>query len=270
MIGYNEIKKAVLEKHLSGKTLCIHSSLKSFGPIDGGAVTIINALMDENCTLVVPTFSYDFEVPPPHGTAPVQNGMDYSKISANPESKSRIYSIACNDISKTMGAVPAAVLSMKNHSRGMHPLNSFASVGPGAKEFIASQSFENVYGPFEKMYAQEGVLVLMGVELTRATAIHFAEKLAGRNLFIRWARNAAGEVQESRVGSCSEGFNRLQPFVSGIEDTVVVGNSTWKIYDFKKFVDVVTEAIKNNPSITHCDDPDCLRCNDMLKGGPIL
>lgn len=269
MIGDKEINKAIKEKCLSGKTLFVHASLKSFGDVDGGPLAIVNAFIDEKCTIVVPTFSYNFEVPPPRGRVFEQNGMNTSEFEINKEHENKIYSSKCNEISKSMGAIPATVLAMKDRSRGIHPLNSFTAIGPRAEEIIATQDFENVYGPFEKVYEEGGLLLLMGVDLNRATAIHFAEKLAGRNLFARWARTESGEVKRVRVGSCSEGFQRLEPFVSSIQDSVVVGNCTWKIYDFRMFVDAIVEAIKINPDITHCEDKGCLRCGDMLKGGLI-
>ncbi len=269
MIRYGEIRNVIKEKGLSGKTLFVHASLKSFGSVDGGVLAVVNAFIDEKCTVVVPTFSYGFEVPPPRGAVVEQNGMCDLEFEINKEDKNKIYNAKCNDISKSMGAIPAAVLAVKDRSRGIHPLNSFTAIGPRAEEIIANQGFEDVYGPFEKAYEEGGVLLLIGVELNRATAIHFAEKLAGRNLFVRWTRTKSGDVKRCRVGSCSEGFQRLEPFVSDIQDSVVVGHSNWKIYDFRKFVDVVVEAIKINPNITHCHDKDCLRCNDMLRGGPI-
>jgi hypothetical protein len=40
--------------------------LKSFADeIEGGAETIINAFLENSCTLIVPTFSYEFLIEPP-------------------------------------------------------------------------------------------------------------------------------------------------------------------------------------------------------------
>lgn len=266
-VVYNDIIKAIRKKKLSGEILCIHSSLKSFGSVDGGAETVIKAFLDENCTIVVPTFSYDFEVQPPKDLKLLQNGYDYSINIVHSE---KIFTEQCNDIAKSMGLIPKTVLATKGRFRGIHPLNSFTAIGPKAEEIILGQTFQDVYEPLRKIYELGGKLILIGVDLTKATPIHFSEQLAGKNLFVRWVKNSKNEIVNVRVGSCSEGFNQLTPFVENIEDNIVVGNSKWRIYNFKEFIDSTTDAIRNNSEITHCDNKDCLRCNDMAKGGVIL
>jgi aminoglycoside 3-N-acetyltransferase len=98
--------------------------------------------------------------------------------------------------------------------RGNHPLNSFSAIGPLADELIRTQSLLNVYGPLQALYKHPATyMVLIGVDLTKATPIHFAEEKAGRRLFRRWAKLLDGTVHEVAVGSCSEGFNNLAPAV---------------------------------------------------------
>ena len=46
-------------------TLLVHSSYKSFGPVDGGPQTVIRALetalgTDKDGTLIMPTFNFEF------------------------------------------------------------------------------------------------------------------------------------------------------------------------------------------------------------------
>ena len=93
----------------------------------------------------------------------------------------------------------------------MHPLNSFAAVGPRAAELVAAQSPTDVYGPIRELAAQNGTILLIGVRLNRMTAIHLAEQQSGRRLFLRWARDTDGQVRMVEVGSCSEGFPALEP-----------------------------------------------------------
>src|SRR5262245_33094712 len=50
---------------LGGLPVCLHSSLRSFGTLDGGPDTLIDAFVSSGCTLLVPTFSYHYEQPPP-------------------------------------------------------------------------------------------------------------------------------------------------------------------------------------------------------------
>ncbi len=254
---------------MQGSIVCLHSSLRSFGYVDGGAETVIRAFLQADCTLVVPTFTYDCEVAPPPERLILQNGFDPNQVfEAGP---AQTYNPRSGMISREMGAIPARLLQMRGTARGAHPLNSFAALGPLADEIIGAQNPMNVYGPLKQVYARQPAFVaLVGVDLTSATPIHFAEEKAGRRLFRRWAKNADGSTLEVEVGSCSDGFNNLQPPLKNLELNATVAESAWKVYPFKGFIDTLAQAILQNPSITHCADPDCVRCNDMVRGGPLL
>ena len=268
-VTYQNIHEALQQLKLHGQMVCIHSSLKSFGKLQGGPDTLLQAFLDEENSILVPSFSYDFEVPPPADMRPRQNGYDYSKAPEPSTSPSKIYSPKCTEISGDMGAIPKALIAHQGQVRGNHPLNSFAALGPRAQELIEGQSFLDVYAPCGYLYEHGGALVLMGVGLTRATAIHYAEQRAGKHLFIRWARDHEGAIRPVKVGSCSEGFDRLDPVVAPFEQRLSVRSSEWRIYDFRTFVDAIAAAIRENPQITHCDNEHCLRCRDMVLGGVI-
>lgn len=264
-----QIVEAIQASGLKNGIVCLHSSLKSFGFLQGGADAILQAFIENGCTLVVPTFTYDCEVSTPSYRRIIQNGSDYSESF---DSETAVaYDKNSPMISREMGAIPARLLEMKARARGRHPLNSFAALGPLAKELIGAQSPLNVYGTLKAIYAHKSAayLVLAGVDLTSATPIHFAEERAGRRLFRRWAKgnNMTLEVE---VGSCSDGFNNLAPYVKNIETSIQVGQSVWKIYPFRTFIDTVARAIVQNPAVTHCADQKCIRCNDSVRGGPFL
>lgn len=266
---YADLIHAVHSSGLAGGVIALHSSLKSFGQVDGGAGTVVRAFLEASCTLVVPTFTYGAQVPPPPGWSLAQNGEEGdSSEDAEPVTP---FDLSGPVIERSMGAIPAHILSCAGRVRGNHPLNSFAAVGPLAAEIIAAQSLLNVYGPYKQMYArQDAFVLLIGVGLTRTTPVHFAEERAGRRLFRRWAKYADGTVYEVEVGSCSEGFDQLDPAVSQIEHTIQVSGSRWRVFPFRTFVDTVAAAVIQNPAITHCADPACVRCRDMTLGGPLL
>lgn len=269
-VTYEELKQVIGQAGLANAAICLHSSLKSFGYVEGGADAVIQAWLDSGCTLVVPTFTYECETPPPPQRPLIlQNGLDEADLAAiRPNASYRQHS---RMISPSMGAIPAKILEKTATVRGNHPLNSFAALGPLAAAIIATQSPDNVYGPLKQVYQHAAAfMVLIGVDLTKATPLHFAEEKAGRRLFRRWGRDVDNGIVETQVGSCSDGFNRLQPFVAHIEQRITVGASNWRIYPFRQFIDIAARVIAQNPAITHCDDQLCVRCNDAVKGGPIL
>lgn len=267
----NDIACAILSLDISGKIIFLHSSIKSFGYVEGGVSAIIEPFLERDCTVVVPTFYYDAIVPPPEGTYYLQNGVDLREPTTFDYHSVRPYTGCDEMITPDMGSIPAGVLRRPDRIRGNHPICSFTAVGPEAQRIIADQAPLRVYAPYEKIVADdEAYLLLMGVDLTKATPIHYGESLAGRRLFRRWAKVSAHEYVETENGGCSDGFNNLAPWISSIERRTTVGDSRWRVYPFKPFVYAVSEAIRRNPAITHCENPFCSRCNDAVKGGPFV
>ena len=167
-----------------------------------------------------------------------------------------------------MGIFARAVLNHPQSVRGNHPLNSFTAVGPNARQLVERQSAKDVYAPLWDLVEADGLVLMMGTDLTSATIIHFAEQMAGRNPFIRWALGPAGEVIPVAAGSCSDGFGNFAELLESEMKATEVGNSRWLCCTAKAIVMICCEAIHMNPMITHCGDPECGRCNDAVKGGP--
>lgn len=271
MVTIEDIRQAIQNLSLSNKPVCIHASLRSFGWVKGGSLAVVDGFLAQGCTVVVPTFSYDLAVSPPADMRPPQNGYDYDAIEEPAPESNHIYTPKSTAFSREhMGAIPAAVLAMPRHVRGNHPLNSFAAVGPLARRVISSQEPMDVYGPLKILAETDGSVVMMGVGLNRMTLLHLAEQMAGRNLFRRWANGPDGQPMEVEVGSCSEGFSNLESVLSPITIEEKVGASIWRVYPVKETLTIAARKIRANPSLTHCGDANCLRCQDAVLGGPIL
>lgn len=84
-VPQTDIQNTIQTLELSDQSVCIHSSLKSFGHVNGGALTVVHSFVDEKCTLLVPTFSDGFSVPPPKDNRPSQNGWDYDNYLGSTE-----------------------------------------------------------------------------------------------------------------------------------------------------------------------------------------
>ena len=165
IVTKEDIREVLKELDLDKKLACIHSSLKSFGYVKGGPKSIVDAFLERNYTIIVPTFSYDFEIPMfDKKNIPQQNGLS-SYENHNPiEIINRYYSPSSNEIHYSMGLIPKYILSIPNRKRGNHPLNSFSAVGKKAKHYIKNQKPKNVYAPLIELYKNDGYLFLMGVD----------------------------------------------------------------------------------------------------------
>lgn len=271
MITEQDIRNAVRELHLSSLSVCLHSSFKSFGGVEGGPEAVIRAFLAEQCTVMVPAFSDDFGVNPPQDIRPKRNGWDYSSyMPQERKGDGRIYSVDTNEITQSeMGIVPATVLHQNGRSRGNHPLCSFAAVGPEAEALISCQNPIDIFAPLRALAEAGGWIVLIGAGLDSMTLIHAAEEQAGRRPFIRWANGTDGKPMGVTMGGCSDGFEQLNSALSPFERTTKVGHCLWRVFPAAQTLETASAAIRENPEITRCRNPKCGRCDDQIKGGPV-
>jgi len=270
MVTIQDIGEATREFGLQGHALCVHVSLRSFGRVEGGAPAVVDGLLAEGGTVMVAAFSWTFAVPPTD-PRPARNAWDYEAYGGPTEGIGRVYTPDTVEIDeRDMGAVAAEVIARPERLRGNHPLCSFAALGPLANEMIAEQAPLRVSAPLEALAEADGFVMLMGVGLENMTLLHVAEQLAGRNLFRRWANGPDGQAMQVEVGGCSHGFAGFEPILSPLTKERRVGESLWRILPAKAALAVAAAAIRGNPMITHCRDPQCGRCRDAVLGGPIL
>ena len=271
-VSYRQLRGAVSSLGLLNRPVCIHASLRSFGAITGGADALIDTFLDEHCTIVVPTFSWEgFAVPPPDKTdmRPPRNGWNDSSPWEKPLGPPRIYDATSDTLDDDMGVLPARVLAHTVSVRGNHPLVSFAAVGPLAGVLIKAQDLTEPFAPLEALSERGGVVALMGVGLRRMTLLHLAEQQAGRTLLRRWALGQNRSATLVAVGGCSEGFDNFNSVLARIERQAQIGSSLWRVFEANLALEAATAAIVTKPSITHCRQL-CVRCDDAVSGGPIL
>ena len=268
-VGKQRIREGVRDLGLSQKAVCLHSSLNSFGRVTGGAGAVVQAFLDEGCTILVPTFSGRYAIAPPVHLRFERNGWNYETAVTSGEIIEP-FSPAADEIDREMGAIPAAVLSLPGRVRGNNPLDSFTAAGPLARELAAGQTTSDVYAPLEALARVRGFVLLMGVGLERMTLLHLAEKEAGRTLFRRWAKDTQGRPIAVEVGGCSEGFGKLEPYLSPDARTTTVGRSCWTLFPADAALARAAAAIRTDTNITHCGVETCERCNDSAAGGAIV
>ncbi|PKG39370.1 AAC(3) family N-acetyltransferase [Psychromonas sp. Urea-02u-13] len=282
MVNKQQLDQSIKTLNLNNKVILLHSAYGSFGGVEGGPNCVIDCFLNAGCTLVVPTFTYDNGAyPPQKGLEYAQNGMDLTIYQDALQGLTQCFDKDSQQISDSMGVLSKVILARPESIRGLHPVNSFTAIGPQAKNIIEQQSLLDVYGPYQYCYELENAsLLLMGIDFTGVTPIHYAEQKSGRTLFRAWAnvkvkakaKNSNDEKMpvEVSIGSCSAGFNALQPMVEHLVQKKLVGNSQWHCFEFTPFINRISKQIIATPEITHCDNAQCIRCHDAILGGPNL
>jgi aminoglycoside 3-N-acetyltransferase len=126
---------------------------------------------------------------------------------------------------------------------------------------LDAQTIEDPLAPIAWLTNNGGWVLLMGVDHTTNTSIHYAEKLAGRRQFVRWALTPQGVRECPGFPGCSEGFEAVVPLLEGSQRQIQVGEASLQAMPLAELVAVVTGAITVDPLALLCSRPDCDRCN---------
>jgi aminoglycoside 3-N-acetyltransferase len=255
MIGYDELKSAFQELGLANKPVIAHASLKPFGYIHNGADTVLQALSESVKSLIMPTFTYKTMVTPEVG--PPNNGITYGMDKdLNRMAQPFIFDIPADPM---MGMLPETLRNHPDAKRTSHPILSFA--GLRADDILGAQTLNKPLAPIGFLADEDGWVVLINVDHSVNTSIHYAEKLAGRKQFIRWA------VVENRVVECpnfpgdSSGFNAIESPLRPDTRHVEMGEALIQAVSLRRLFAAVQELIQLDPLALLCQRMDCERCN---------
>lgn len=255
MLGYDELKAAFQELSLANRPVIAHASLQPFGYIHNGADTVLMALTDSVQSLIMPAFTYKTMITPEVG--PPNNGITYgAEKDLNKMAQSFTADMRADAM---MGILPE---SLRNHpaaTRTAHPILSFA--GLNAELILGTQTLFEPLAPIAALAEEDGWVILINVDHSVNTSIHYGEKLAGRKQFIRWA------VMDNRIVECpnfpgdSSGFNAIATYIKPDTRRVDVGDAFIEAVSLRRLLNAVQELIRLDPLALLCQRTDCERCN---------
>ncbi len=256
MLKYREIYTSLAKLELDrARPVIAHASLSSFGEVHGGAETVLGALLSLVNSLVMPTFTYKTMVTPEVG--PENNGITYG----SGKDTNRMAEFWHPDMpaDRMMGVVPQALRRYPKVRRSSHPILSF--VGYNADAAIAAQTLAEPLAPIRVLHDADGWVLLLGVDHTTNTSIHYAERLAGRKQFVRWALTPEGIVECPAWPGCSTGFQAIEPRLKEAGRQVQVGEARVTAFPLAALVEAVKSAFAEDPLALLCDKPLCERCS---------
>lgn len=156
-LSQTEIVRGLRETGLkSGDAVLVHSAMRTFGPIEGGAETVVSALLEvlgQRGTLIVPTFTFAHEAEKDPIIDPV------------------------NDPSE-MGIITETVRLRPDSFRSTAFRHSFAAVGNRARvitEVDPALSPFDLRSSFGVMLAMNSQVLICGMTYDVSTSHHFAE-----------------------------------------------------------------------------------------------
>ncbi|MGP2442029.1 aminoglycoside N(3)-acetyltransferase [Streptomyces sp. JW3] len=206
----------------SGETLLVHSSLRSLGWVCGGAVAVVQGLLDAlgpDGTLVVPAQTADLSDPALWENPPVPEEWWPAIRSAMPPYDPR------TTPTRGVGVVPETVRTWPGALRSAHPQTSFAAVGRRAAEVVADHATDCRLGTRSPLVALERLgarVLLLGAGYDSCTAFHLAEYRipaplveVGRPGPYGWERVTEVSITSDRFDELGHDFERDRPVVRG-------------------------------------------------------
>lgn len=159
--NYNkqQLKDQLESMGLKGdETILIHSSMKAIGAVDGGADTVLDALMEyfKDGLFLLPTHTWK--------TVNADNPV------YNPYTTPSCVGLLTNMFMKRDGVI-----------RSLHPTHSMSGYGKNAAEYLAGEEYNNTPctpgGCYDRLKEVGGKVLLVGVGHERNTYIHSVEEV---------------------------------------------------------------------------------------------
>jgi aminoglycoside 3-N-acetyltransferase len=254
----SELKTAFSKLGLSKNLVIAHASLRAFDSVD--AQTMLTALLESTRGIIMPAYTYQTMLNPEVG--PPRNGITYGSEADLNKMAEPFH--ADMPVDKMMGVLPEVLRKHPKAKRSSHPIQSFAGVN--ANPIVNAQTIFEPLAPIAALAEQDGWVLLLGVDHTVNTSIHYGEKLAGRMQFIRWALMGDRVVECGGFPGDSDGFNAIAIDVEKYTRRVEVGGALVQAIHLKSLLNAVMQKITANPFALLCTRADCERCNAVRYG----
>ncbi|MDP6775886.1 MAG: AAC(3) family N-acetyltransferase [Candidatus Latescibacteria bacterium] len=215
-----------------GDIVLVHSSLSSLGHVEGGAETVVEAILrvlGPSGTLVVPTFG-------------------------------------------SFGVITDVVKDLPHAVHSIHPKASVAAVGAQAEALCRDHwKAETAHGtdtPYVRIADLAGYVCLLGVDQDRNTTLHAVEELL-RLPYLKPTDRFAFETPEGEVTMSWPHFpGPHRDFIGldadlrrrGIVKLGRVGDAAVRLMKSQETIDYLLEVGRSNPAFALCENPNCADC----------
>jgi aminoglycoside 3-N-acetyltransferase len=260
MISYRDITLGLEKLGLNRSTpVLAHIAASRMREVRGGIDTLLGALLATIDNIMVPSFTYSTMVIP-------QNGPEGNHIQYGSGQQSNLNaSIFRHDLPSDMkdNEVAEALRGYPGIYRSNHPIFSFT--GLGLDIALINHPADEPYAPIQKLIELQGWVALIGADAADNFSIHYAEFLAGRKQFTRWALTADGIVECPHFPGCPDGFQKVNYYLQEELRSAVVGDSEWHAIPLEVLVNSAAALIRDDPFALLCNSLSCPRCNLVRK-----
>jgi aminoglycoside 3-N-acetyltransferase len=226
-----------------GDLVLVHSSLSSLGYVEGGADTVIDALLEvlgNDGTLLMPSF---------------QAGLEFFILQ----------SVSVFDLRSSpseLGIISETFRRRSGVIRSINPTHSVAGIGKYAKEILSDHQTCNVSvgknSPFDKVVHMKGKILLLGVLHNSNTTLHLIENLNGAPTLSRQQFNAEVIDMEGKrwtvptfahMPGLKRRYNRVEEelLTASIQINGTIGAANAKLIQALPMAELIGSKIRKDP-----------------------
>lgn len=216
-----------------GGVLLVHCSFSQVKPVDGGPaglITVLQATLGPDGTLVMPSMTDDDD----HPFNPVRTPCLSMGVVAN-----------------TFWQMPGVLRSDSPHA--------FAAIGPEAAGITAPHPVDVPHGldsPVGRVYERDGQVLLLGVGHSDNTTVHLAEYVAGVRYRRKKYLTLCKDEQLIRfdfveIDHCCQNFNQVDQWLDarGLQRKGIVGHANARLLRSQDVVEVVLENLRRDETV---------------------
>ena len=235
----NDLERAGFSRH---DTVLIHSSMKSIGEVDGGADTVLDALMEffgDEGLLVFPTLSWRLNS---------ENPRFYPEKTAS-----------------QVGVLPELFRQRPGVKRSLHPTHSVAAYGPDAEAFVAGHELFDTpcarRSPWGKLADRGGKIIFIGTGINCNTFFHGVDewslprekvfKPVQQTLYVVLGDREMAVLSWRHLPGHSSLFHLPEPelLAAGALNDFRFGDARCRVMAAAPAAETVSEMLKNNPDL---------------------
>jgi len=256
LIHYRELLRALAALEIDAHSrLIAHAAPGISRYIAGGDESLLGALLASSEMLLMPAFTPSTEIVPPFG--PENNALGYGEDEA-----ANLYADMFTvdlPVDPAQGELAELFRLFPASDRSTHPLRSFSATT--APECLERQALDEPLAPIGWMAEYDADVLLIGLDQRANVSLHWAERLAGRKTFVRWALSEAGVQTCTNMPGCSEGFNAIDERLGGEVRQVAMGPVALRAIALRDMLNVAHAWIHEDPRALLCDRPSCGCCS---------
>jgi aminoglycoside 3-N-acetyltransferase len=268
MLLQGELERSLKELGLGdGMDVLAHVSMRSIGPIEGGADTLIAAIMNTvgpQATLIAPTFTPQLRDPAEWRFPPELP----EQLEQMRNATSRFDPVTTPAGQPSAGVFAEQLRLLPGSCRSNHPTHSFAAFGRSAQQYTDGTPYHFPLGSESvpaRLHNKDGRVLLIGVTMDVNISLHLAEVWANVPYIHRSARikNSAGEYSVMRGSvECQDGFWKIEPLLrqARLIKRGTIGNATALLMRQTEQISMAIAMLQGKSDSLLCDSEECRFC----------